>query len=193
MSEVSGVALGTLAIGGVLMWSGLKGASLLTTVQEAIQGKKPSGSNVHPVTTPQATAASSTSTGTVPAAAGSILAIAEQVANTAAGRSGYCWGGGHSNSPCSASCFDCSGYVSCVMNRAGKLKGSMVAASFMSWSGATTIPYAQRAGGDLFVSASHIGIIADSTQMWNAACTGCGPVKLSSYVGRGGYIVRRVK
>lgn len=192
---ISGVALGTLAIGGVLVWSGLKGASALATVQDAIQGRKPAGANIHPVSVPQAATGggSAGSGGSIPTLSGPIIGIAEQVANSPAGKSRYCWGGGHSGSPCSAKCFDCSGYVSCVLNQAGKLKGSMVAAAFMSWSGAVTIPYAQRQAGDLYVSSSHIGIIADSTQMLNAACTACGPVKLSNYVGRSGYIVRRVK
>lgn len=122
-----------------------------------------------------------------------VLTMAQQVANSAAGRANYCWGGGHTSSPCSARCFDCSGYVSCVLNRLGVLHGSMTTTGFLGWSGATTVPYAQRQPGDLYVSATHIGIIADSSRMWNAACTACGSVKLSSYVGRRGYTVRRVK
>lgn len=187
---VSAVAAGTLAVGGLLVWSGLKGSSVLGAVQDVINGHQPSGTNAHPIDVP---AGGATGGGSIPAASGSILGIAQQVAATPAGKTRYCYGGGHSSNPCSAKCFDCSGYVSCVLNQAGVLKGSMVTGGFMLWSGATTIPYAQRQPGDLYVSSSHIGIIADTSQFWNAACTKCGPVKLSSYVGRNGYIVRRVK
>jgi cell wall-associated NlpC family hydrolase len=188
--DVSALGVGTMAAGALLVWSGLRGSSVLSALQDVIKGDKPSGANVHQIDA-QAGTASLTSAGA--GASGSVLNTAVQVANSPAGKRNYCWGGGHSGSPCSASCFDCSGYVSCVLNRLGLLKGSMVTTGFMTWSGATTVPYSQRQPGDLYVSASHIGIIASSTQMWNAACTACGPVKLSNYVGRSGYIVRRVK
>lgn len=193
---VNGVAVGTLAVGSVLVWTGLKGGSVLAGVQSMIQGQKPTGENVHSIDIAAAVSAGGLDSqlGALSGAgASAVLTIAQQVANSPAGKSRYCWGGGHSGNPCSASCFDCSGYVSCVLNRAGLMKGSMVTGGFMMWGGASTIPYAQRQPGDLYVSATHIGIIADSTQFWNAACTKCGPVKLSSYVGRRGYIVRRVK
>lgn len=185
------VGVAVLAAGGVMIWSGLKGASILTTVQEVIQGKKPSGTNVHPVNVQLASTGGSVASGP----AGSVVAMAEQVANSAPGKAGYCWGGGHSGSPCSAKCFDCSGYVSCVLNKLGLLKGSMITTGFMVWSGASTVPWAQRQPGDLYVSATHIGIIStDIDQMWNDRCTGCGGVQLSSIKGgRSGYIVRRVK
>jgi hypothetical protein len=38
-----------------------------------------------------------------------------------------------------------------------------------------------------------MGIIADDRQILNAACTGCGPVKLSPYKRDSRYVVRRVK
>ncbi|MGH2866769.1 MAG: hypothetical protein ACRDNK_04255 [Solirubrobacteraceae bacterium] len=54
--SVGAVAVGTVAAGSVLVWSGLKGASILATLQSVIQGKKPSGANVHSVATPATTA-----------------------------------------------------------------------------------------------------------------------------------------
>lgn len=58
---VSPIAVGTLATGVLLVWAGLKGASVLKTVQEVIQGKKPSGTQVYPIG--QAAATSSTGPG----------------------------------------------------------------------------------------------------------------------------------
>lgn len=191
-SDVSAVAVGTAAAGAVLIWSGLRGASVLATLTDLIRGQHPTGANVHTIDA-QVTPVGADGGGMLPAAAGSLLGIAQQVAASPAGRANYCWSGGHTSSPCSARCFDCSGYASCCLNKLGVLKGSMTTTGFLTWSGATTIPYAQRQAGDLYVSATHIGIIADDTRMWNAACTACGPVKLSNYVGRKGYIVRRVK
>lgn len=190
---VDAVGVGVLAAGGLLIWSGLRGSSVLTTVQEVVQGKRPSGRNVHPIEVRIPTIAAGPGTST--AAAGSVVAMAEQVAASPAGRRNYCWGGGHTSNPCSASCFDCSGYVSCVLGRLGLMKGSMVTTGFMVWSGASTVPFSQRQPGDLYVSATHIGIIAtDIDKMWNARCTACGPVQLSSIKGgRSGYITRRVR
>jgi hypothetical protein len=56
---VDAVAVGTVATGGLLIWSGLKGANTLTTVQELIQGKKPSGQNAHQIAIPAATSGGS--------------------------------------------------------------------------------------------------------------------------------------
>ena len=49
---VNGVAVATVAVGVVLVWSGIRGASVLLTVQEIIQGRKPSGENLNPIGLP---------------------------------------------------------------------------------------------------------------------------------------------
>lgn len=55
--DVSAVAVGTIAAGGLLVWSGLKGSSVLGAAQDLIQGKKPAGTNVYPIGTPADAAA----------------------------------------------------------------------------------------------------------------------------------------
>lgn len=52
MAQVSGIAVAAVGAGLVFLWSGLKGASILTTIQEVIQGKKPSGTQANPIGTP---------------------------------------------------------------------------------------------------------------------------------------------
>lgn len=52
MGGADGVAVGTVVAGGVLIWSGLRGASVLSAVQDVIQGKKPAGANAHPIAVP---------------------------------------------------------------------------------------------------------------------------------------------
>lgn len=61
----SAVAIGSTAAGAILIWSGLRGASVLKTVQEVVQGTKPTGGNIYPIGTPTgAPSSSGTPTGT---------------------------------------------------------------------------------------------------------------------------------
>lgn len=46
---VNGVAVGAVTAGLVLVWSGLKGASVLETIQSIIKGQKPTGANRRPI------------------------------------------------------------------------------------------------------------------------------------------------
>jgi hypothetical protein len=54
---VSGLAVGALALGGLFMWSGIKGTSVLGSVQDLIQGKRPRTSQLHPINQPPPAAA----------------------------------------------------------------------------------------------------------------------------------------
>lgn len=58
MAQVSGVAVAAVGAGLVFLWSGLKGASILTTIQDMIQGKKPSGTPVNQIGVPTGSGAS---------------------------------------------------------------------------------------------------------------------------------------
>lgn len=49
---VSGVAVACVAAGSVLIWTGLKGGSVALTLQEIIQGQRPSGLAYHPINLP---------------------------------------------------------------------------------------------------------------------------------------------
>lgn len=49
---LSAIAIGTTAAGAVLVWSGIRGSSVLTTVQDIIKGDKPKGANVNPIDAP---------------------------------------------------------------------------------------------------------------------------------------------
>jgi cell wall-associated NlpC family hydrolase len=198
---VSAVAVGVLAVGVLFVWSGIRGASFTAGVQSIIKGQKPGDGVVNPIesaATPQGEATKLGGLGGAPAGSANaqILTIATAVAASPPGRRNYCWGGGHQTSPCQARCFDCSGFVSCILNKLGVMKGSMVTGEFMTWKGAETVPYAMRQPGDLLVTPTHIGIIVDSTRIINAACTACGPVKMSTYTNRKDLnkaLIRRVK
>lgn len=195
--DINGVGVGIVAAGLVLTWAGFFNVSPIEAFKQLAMGKAPQPnpkSKFQPVTFNTGSTATGGGSGLQEVSSvgnSSVLAMAQQVAATPAGRSRYCWGGGHTSSPCSAKCFDCSGYVSCVLNRLGVLKGSMTTTGFLAWKGATTVPFSQRQPGDLLVTATHIGIAIDGSRMWNAACTACGPVKVSNYGSK--YTVRRVK
>ncbi len=49
---VSGVAAGTVAVGIVFVWSGVRGTSVLLTVQDIIRGNQPSKTVAHPINLP---------------------------------------------------------------------------------------------------------------------------------------------
>ncbi len=195
--DINGAGIAIAAAGIVLTWAGFNNVSPIQAFKDLAMGRAPTPNRKAPFQ-PVAFTGGSAGGAAVPdigsiafAGGGSIVAMAEQVARTPAGRANYCWSGGHSPNPCSAKCFDCSGYVSCVLNRLGLLKGSMNTVAFLSWKGAATVPFKDRQPGDLLVTASHIGIAIDGSRMWNAACTSCGSVKVSKYGSE--YTVRRVK
>lgn len=75
----SAVAVGSTAAGALLIWSGLRGASVLKTFQEVIQGKKPSGQNVYPVGTPKGGTAATAATGATGDASGMVALALSQV------------------------------------------------------------------------------------------------------------------
>jgi hypothetical protein len=52
---VNGVAVATLAVGSVLMWSGITGTSVLASIQDIIQGRKPRSQQTHGIFQPALT------------------------------------------------------------------------------------------------------------------------------------------
>lgn len=85
----SAVAVGSTAAGAILIWSGLRGASVLKTFQEVVQGTKPSGSNIYPIGTPVGSSSSaSAGTGATGDASGMVaLALAQVGVREGAGNS----------------------------------------------------------------------------------------------------------
>lgn len=174
---LSAVAVGAVAGGVILVWSGLKGASVLSSVQSILQGKQPTGENVHGI---------SHEVGELSPLTGGGSASGSKIVDIAASFKGktYCFGGGH-GSLCGGSCWDCSGYVSCVLSKAGVLTGRPLATGGLATWG-KGVPYVQRQPGDVIVwnggtGGGHTGIIIDGSHMWNNPCTGCGGVQISRY------------
>lgn len=60
--QVNAIAVGAVGIGLVFLWSGIKGASFITTLQELVQGKKPDWKQTHPISTVQGSSPTGTAT-----------------------------------------------------------------------------------------------------------------------------------
>lgn len=185
---ISGLGVAFMATGGVIAWAGINNVPVVDALRSLAKGqaipsnRKPAFKPVD-ISFDAGAAAAGAGIGIATGASnGSILAAAQQVAASPGGRKNYCWGGGHTANPCGAKCFDCSGYVSCVLNRIGRLKGSKTTLGFLAWKELQRVPWASRQPGDLLINRSHMGIMINQRNMWNAACTACGPVKVSDYM-----------
>ncbi len=190
-SGISGISVGVIGAGLLLLWSGLKGASISATLQDLIKGQKPAGVNVKPIESAAIASAADNATATAPF--GGLVpgsGKASTILQYAAARKGQCYGfgSGHSGNPCASRCTDCSSYVSCVLSQATG-KTINMATGGLAGIGAG-VPYAQRQPGDVIVwnggtGGGHTGIIATvdakGGTMWNNLCTGCGGVQLSRY------------
>lgn len=211
---IAGLPLIAASVGVVFFWSAIKGASISGTIRDLIAGKQPSGVNVNTITvTPAGSIGASAGVGAGLAGAGGLSpgqlgalggapgAKAQQILTRAAAHKGQCYtfGGGHSGNPCGERCVDCSGYVSCVLNEVGVMKGSMATGGLAGIG--KGIPYNQRLPGDIIVwnggtGGGHCGIIIDGGTMWNNPCTTCGGVQISHYPTAtrtaGSAVVRRV-
>lgn len=184
---VSGPALAVAAAGVVLIWSGIQNTPLVESLRSLALGQAiaPGPQHVADVGAAQAVAGGTARGATVVA-----------LAATYKGRP-YLFGGGHGSTPC-APAMDCSGYVSCVLARAGALKGRpLTTEGFARWG--VSVPYGSRAPGDLVIwrggpGGGHMGIVINGTTMWHNPCTGCGGVQVGRYgATRGGRptLVRR--
>lgn len=181
--EVNSVGIGVVALGFILGWAGIRNVPVLEAFKALAMGKAPTPHPKpawEPLTFDAGSAPAGGAGGAVPAAgdAGKVLSIAASFKGQR-----YCFGGGH-GAPCAGSCSDCSGYVSCVLNKAGLMKGTMATGGLARYG--TAVPFAQRAPGDIVVwnggpGGGHCGIVLDGKRMWHNPCTGCGGVTIGSY------------
>jgi hypothetical protein len=62
--QINAIAVGAVGAGLVFIWSGLRGSSVLSALQDIIRGNRPSGSNVHGISASSSGAADGATTGT---------------------------------------------------------------------------------------------------------------------------------
>lgn len=165
-------AFGLTGLGVLLVWSGIRGASITGSFRDLLSGKQPTA-GTNPITGASATGEEST---------GGSFATGSVIANTALqyrGVAPYKWGGS------SPSGWDCSGMVNYVLGKAlgmaipgyptGNYSGhGPVTGQYYVWSGAKTIPVSQAQAGDLVCWLSHMGIAVSNSQVISALDTQMG-------------------
>lgn len=186
---ISGVAIAAIGFAGVLIWSGINNQDLLTSFRALAMGK-PIPAGVQKKTEFKDPSRIGDA---IPKGSSAIVDIAASYKGHP-----YVFGGGH-GTVCPKGGMDCSGFVSCVMNRAGKMKGTLTTQGFQHWG--DPVLFEDRMPGDIVVwiggaGNGHMGIVIDDDTMWHNSCAGCGGVSIGKYgASRDGRItiVRRAK
>lgn len=178
---ISGIGLAVIAAGAVMVYSGIQNRGLIESLRYLAMGEAiPAGPQS--VTQVQPSGYAGTGAGYVTAG---LSGGNQSLVSLAASYKGhpYIFGGGH-GTVCPSGGMDCSGYVSCVLNRAGLLRGTLNTDGLAKWG--VAVPYDQRQPGDILVwiggpGGGHTGIVIDSSRMWHNPCTGCGGVQIGTY------------
>jgi cell wall-associated NlpC family hydrolase len=171
---IKGASVAYATIGGIVLYSGIKGSSIGDTVRAVLKGNL-TVSNTEVLSNPNATAV--TAGAVVGSATGSAIAA------DALKYSGHAYLYGGAPGPDGSRPFDCSSFVSFVLGHDMRMmipggawssvtdNGSQhgpTTTDYLSWSGASTISASQVQAGDLAVWSTHIGICINNTQMQSA-------------------------
>lgn len=164
---INGVALSSVAIGSVFLWSGVKGWNVSRTFGEIISGKRPAGSNENLLTDPNSIRSNV------------IGFTASGVANAALQYQGHAYSYGGAPGKNGTNPWDCSSFVNWVVGHdshkaipgygPGQYDGSVhgpPTGSWLAWM--NHIPEGQAQAGDIVVSATHMGIVIGPNQMVSA-------------------------
>jgi cell wall-associated NlpC family hydrolase len=199
-SSISGLGVALATAGGLLVYTGIRNVALVDGLRDVIGGKPPGTTpgtptgpaiaglvtNVDTAITAHAAAADvSTATATTgPNSLGNAIADS---ARAYLGKP-YVWAGNFAGSGGG----DCSGLVYRALNDAGIKAPRLTALGYLGWSGATSVPRAQIATGDLVCWTGHIGIALGGDQMIDAPHTGA-VVRIEKIWGNPPPVIRRVK
>jgi hypothetical protein len=208
---ISGAGLALATGGGILLWSGLSGATPISILKTVAGGKAPPPINVgSPLKLLEDALGSVFSGFTSSLGAGvqgglsaltgvsySATDLGTRIASSAAsyvGKVPYKWGGADPSG------WDCSGMATYVLHHACGLNlpsnTHTVTSEFYVWSGATTVPVSQAQPGDLICWLTHVAIAISPTECVGAENPSIGTtVGTFQNMGPGGetFIVRRVK
>ncbi len=165
--SINGVALSSVAIGSILLWSGVKGWNVTRTVGELLTGNAPKGTDENVLTAPGGQGAAS------------VGFTSSNTANDALQYNGHAYSYGGAPGTNGQSPWDCSSFVNWVighdMHRAipgygpGQYDGSVHGPPTGSWiAWMTHINQNEAQAGDLVVSPTHMGIVIGPNQMISA-------------------------
>lgn len=172
--SIKGASVAYATIGGVLIYSGIKGSTISDTVKAVLSGNL-TVANTEALSNPNATAvAAGTVTGSASGSA---------IASDALKYQGHAYLYGGAPGQTGANPWDCSSFTSYVLGHDMKLaipggswatvtgNGSQhgpTTTDYLAWSGASTISANQVQAGDLCCWSTHIGIAINNTQMISA-------------------------
>jgi hypothetical protein len=173
---ISGASVAYATIGGIVLYSGIKGATIADTVRAALTGNL-TVTNTEPIESLSNPNATAMATGRVVGTASGAA-----IANYALRYSGHAYVYGGSPGPSAENPWDCSSFVSWVLNGVGLAipggswatvtsngtKHGPTTTDYLLWSGATTIPVAYASAGCLAVWSTHIGICISNSDMISA-------------------------
>lgn len=182
VSGINGRALAVTGIGALLVWSGIKGWSVLGTIGDLVTGKQPNQPVAYPLPGTPAGAigkipsdGSAGGIGKIPrGSAGELAAIGMQYIGHA-----YKFGGAPGAD--GSKPWDCSSFVNYVVgvkgglaipgNKPGRYKGTThgpASGVWAVWTGMKTIKRSDVQAGDIVVWVGHIGLAISNTQVVNA-------------------------
>lgn len=167
-SGISGLGLGVVTVGGLLVYAGIQNVPLIDALREIIRQKKtPTPGAQAKVLGPSlgggglgVDAGIGQGTGTGAQGAAIVAEAAKHLGKP------YKWATAGPNT------FDCSGLTSYVLIKLGLQKHRMVTSQYLIWTGAKDVPRAQAQPGDLACWPGHIGIVTGRNEMIHAPRTG---------------------
>jgi cell wall-associated NlpC family hydrolase len=193
---ISGLAVGIVAAGGLLLWTGVVNRPVRDALRDVLQGRQPgtSGTPTGPaladVITPLDQIARM-----MPAAGGAgqpgtpaSSAAVEKFVTVALAQLGkpYRW------ATAGPATFDCSGLVTFALKAAGLDDQRRITTGYLVWAGAVTVPRQQCRRGDLVCWTGHIGIGLSVDRMVHAPGTGR-PVQEGRIWSNPPPVIRRLK
>lgn len=167
-------AIAVLGTGGLLVWSGIRGANVTASLRDLLTGQAPSSTNANPITLETG------SPGSTGSASGGVVANTG-LAGLAAQGVGHAYRFGGAPGRSGANPWDCSSCMNWTVGHLGgraipgygpaKYDGSVhgpATGQWLIWSGCSTVPANQAQPGDLVVWATHMGMYLGSGQMLSA-------------------------
>lgn len=167
---INGVAVAAVGAGVVFVYSGVKGWSVLSTIQDVVAGKAPKESETNVLT----------SSGGGNGSTGPGGNTGNALADEALKYKGHAYLYGGSPGPNAANPWDCSSMVNSDASRIGlpipgygpgEYDGSThgpPTGSWLIWPGLKRVPVAQAQAGDIVIFAGHMGICINNKQMISA-------------------------